>query len=534
MTFVGFSKYALLVQVFSLSTVTGCSKSALEHDKERLAVYQITQAPKMGSRMNVPFGQSVTLLGMTLPKGARIVPGEPFKVTFYWRLDKPLGPGYRLLTRIVNAGGETILNADSAGPLRERRNRKPAWSPSDWTVGKIYVDELVLKVPAEIHDKFVRLVVGIRKNEVPLKPGAGVFDKRGYLTVAELPVDPRHKSYQVVQLAVPMLEQTETIELDGQMNETAWKSAAQLSSLLDMVRDEVPATDAPFTAEAKLLWDVRGLYLGVRVRDADVQGGFVARGGELPLWKRDALEMVFKNGEKPDNESYYRVAVNPQNLVFDAFYKDLELPEGDRRGLGDTAWHSGVKVATAVFGTLEQPEDEDEGYGQELFIPWASLSRPAPFLPLPGAAIWFNFAVHSQGMALGFSPYMSDGSLQFARDLGKLVLVPPVPRAAAPTAATTSPTPAGTHVSTIPTRIAPLTVELPVQVLEHEAAVVAAHMAADMARAAAIKDLIPSPDSAGVLPAGPANPLADGALKPAQPGVLDEKPTQAQPAAPAP
>ncbi|MGC4065597.1 MAG: carbohydrate-binding family 9-like protein [Polyangiaceae bacterium] len=469
---------------------------------------------------------------MTLPKGARIVPGETFKVTFYWRLDKPLGPGFRLLTRVHNESGETLLNGDSSGPLRERRNRKPAWSPSDWTVGKIYVDEQVLKMPPEMHGKFVRLVVGIRKGDVPLKPGSGVFDRRGYLTVAELPIDTRPPSYQVVQLTIPMIEQTETIDIDGEMKEPAWKTAARLPSLLDMVHDEIPSTDAKFSAEARLLWDVRGLYLGVRVRDADVQGGFVARGDELPLWKRDALEMVLKSGDKPNNENYYRIAVNPQNLVFDSFYRELEIPDGSRRGFGDTSWQSGVKVATSVSGTLEQPEDEDEGYGQELFIPWASLNHPAPFVPLPGASIWFNFAVYSQGTALGFSPYLGDGLLQFARDLGKLVLNPQVassPVSKTATASTSNPAPS------LPTRIGPLTAELPTQVLEHEAALVAAHTAAELARVAAERALVASPDGAATPPpAGPANPAADGAPKPAPLEGAEEKPSKAQPVTPSP
>jgi hypothetical protein len=524
MTFVGFSKCVLLLQVFSLSTLTGCSKSALEHDKERLAAYQLTQEPPMGSRLNIAFDQSVTLLGMTLPKGARIVPGEPFNVTFFWRLDKPLSPGYRLLTRVVNASGETLLNADSAGPLRERRNRKPALSPSDWTVGKIYVDEQVLKIPTELHESFVRINVGIRNKEVALKPSGGVFDKRGYLKVAELPVDARRKSYQVLQLTVPMLEPTQAIEIDGEMKEPAWKTAAQLPALLDMVRDKTPATDATFSADAKLLWDVRGLYIGVRVRDADVQGGFDTRAGEPPLWKRDALEAVLKIGEKPGNKNYYRIAVNPQNLVFDSFYRDLEIPDGAKRGLGDPSWQSGVKVATAVSGTLEQPVDDDEGYEQELLIPWASLSSPIQFMPMPGASLWFNFAVHSQGVALGFSPYLTDRSLQYSRDLGKLVLGPYV----ADTPST------GRSVYTQTTRIPPLTVELPVQVLEHEAAVLAARMAVERAQAEAIKALVASPDGSAALRPEPAVPAADGAPKPAQPEAAEARPKQIAPAAPAP
>lgn len=478
MTFASKTKCLSIVSVLLVASTLGCSKSPSEQDAARRAALQLDVAPNITTKLDIAFGDQVTLLGYSLDNKGPLRAKDKVKVTFYWRLDKKLEPGWRLSSRLIGERGETLLNADDIGKLRERRNRKQIMAPSEWVVGKIYVDEQILRMPMKLSGNSAKLVVALRKAESNLAPKSGEVDKRGYLTVTQLPIEVRHKAITVPQLNVPLLESSSTIKLDGKLDEEAWKTAATLPALVDMLNGKVPAADAPVTAQVKFLWNDQALYVAFDVREKDIEGGFKKTVKEPALWKRDALEFIFKLNDKADNKNYYRIATGPLNLVFDSVYTDFEVPNVPDRGpVGDLAWSSKVKVATTVSGSIDDASDDDQGYVQELQFPWASFDHDKDFVAKAGASLWLNFAVWSQRNALGFSPYFSDKSLQVARRFGKIVLAP----AGTPNAA--------------PTQVPAVTTELP------------ANLAAAQAAALAATSNAPAASSA--------KPAADEAKKPA-------------------
>lgn len=423
MVHVSLTKCVSVLSILLLAAAAGCSKSDQDQARERLAAVQLDAVPNIPSKLGIAFGDQVTLLGYKLEARDKARPKDKLKITFYWRSDKKLEPGWRLSSRLVGERGEVLVNADDVGPLRERRNRRQVLSPSDWTVGKIYVDEQVVRYPNRLAGKTVGMVVSLRKGDRTLAPKSGTVDKRGNLEVVTIPVEVRRKAYTVPQLTVPLVAGTNSIKLDGKLDEEAWKTAASLPNLVSLKSNRAPAEDAPNRAAAKLLWNEKSLFLGLDVRDDDLEGGFPKTAKEPPLWKRDGFEIVLKVDGKADNKNYYRILVNLQNLVFDSAYTDFELPAHEKLGpVGYREWSSRVKVATLITGTVGDASDSDQGYVQEIEIPWVSFEQDRGFTAKADAVVWANFGVRARGDVFGFSPYLGDGSLQVARRFGKLLL----------------------------------------------------------------------------------------------------------------
>jgi hypothetical protein len=425
MTFASKSKCYSIVSILLVAATMSCSKGSGDHDKSRLATLQLDAAPNIPTKLDIAFGDQVTLLGYKLDSQGPLHPKDKVKVTFYWRLDKKVEPGFRLTSRVVGERGEVLLNADDIGKLRERRNRKQILAPSDWQVGKVYVDDQLLRMPSKLPGRFAKIIVGLRKAETSLIPKSGDVDKRGYLTIATLPIEIRNKATTVPQVNVPLLESNSAIKIDGKLDEEAWKIAASVPVLADLSSGREPAADAPLIGKAKLLWNDQSLFVALEVQDKDLEGGFKKNAKEPLLWKRDAVEFVFKLNDKPDNKDYYRIATGLQNLVFDSFYEDFAVPNlPDRGPVGDLVWSSKIKYAVQVSGTVDDAEDDDVGYVEEIQFPWSAFDRSKDFVARAGASVWINFAVWSEGDAIGYSPYLSDKSLQVARRFGKIVLSP--------------------------------------------------------------------------------------------------------------
>lgn len=493
MTFLSSTRnLTLLASLLASSSQVACSKCSGRDDKARLAALQLDQAPAIEKPMTVAFGDQVTLLGYKLESPEALHAKDRVKITFYWRLEKDLPAGWRLASRVVGERGEVLLNADDIGPLRERRNRKQVLSPSEWAVGKVYVDEQVLRLPSKLSGNFIKILAAFRKGDESLKPATGEVDKRGYLTVVQIPVDIRRKARQVPQYALPRLESTSKLEIDGVADEPAWSKALAFSNLTDLRTGRSTPSESGISANAKVMWDEAALYLAVDVADSDLTGGFKKSAVEPPVWKRDSLEIVLKTKDSADNKDYYRIGVGIQGLIFDAAYDDFGLPAGAAGAIpGNLAFKSDVQVGVKLKGTLDEPTDEDTGYTMEVRIPWSALGGKEPFAAANDKSFWMNFAVYSAGEVRGLVPYFGDQSLQVARCFGKFVFTP------------------ADKPMVEPVFIQPLTGDLPESLVQKQAAL-AAKIAAESAAANAQKGAASAASAPNLGAEGAAPPPAAG------------------------
>ncbi|MGH1346172.1 MAG: carbohydrate-binding family 9-like protein [Nannocystales bacterium] len=160
-----------------------------------------------------------------------------------------------------------------------------------------------------------------------------------------------------------------TPSVDGTLGETLWASAAH-TALVDSLVGEpsrLGATreDAPDwgPTEVAFAWDQAHLYVGAWLPDRDLRGTYTER--DDPIWKQEVFELfVFGDDRRAD---YLELQVSPRGVQFDARF--------ERYRKGDEAWNGNFAAPVSVRGTVEVPEDRDEGWTTEFAVPWSDICR---------------------------------------------------------------------------------------------------------------------------------------------------------------
>jgi Carbohydrate family 9 binding domain-like len=163
------------------------------------------------------------------------------------------------------------------------------------------------------------------------------------------------------------------VQIDGKLDDEAWASAAWTEEFVDI---EGPAKPKPrFRTRAKMLWDAEFFYVAADLEEPHVWG---------TLTQHDAVIFADPDFEvfiDPDGDThaYYEFELNALNTGWDLF---LPKPYKDG-GSARNEWEiPGLKTAVHVRGTLNNPNDRDDGWSVELAFPWKVLAehahRPAP------------------------------------------------------------------------------------------------------------------------------------------------------------
>lgn len=185
------------------------------------------------------------------------------------------------------------------------------------------------------------------------------------------------------------------IEIDGRLEEEAWRLAPVSNPFVDIVTGE----PAWFDTRVRLLWDDDFLYFGFTAEETDVWGTLTER--DSKIYEENDLE-IFIAGK----DTYYEFEISARNVIYEVFWvwKDVTLPpgfdpatqrtmvldgvgghrhpRGERWGFLD--WDCpGLKHAVHVDGTLNQRDDVDRGWSAEIAIPWTSLALLADGRSLP-------------------------------------------------------------------------------------------------------------------------------------------------------
>lgn len=147
-------------------------------------------------------------------------------------------------------------------------------------------------------------------------------------------------------------------EIDGKIDDPAWKSAAPIERFAAFWDKRTAGSKT----KALLLWDDQALYFAGTMSDSEIKAFGSKRNDKL--WFGDVFELFLKPAEaRPE---YYEFQVNPKSVILElAFPKrgfDFETLAA-KPPLGFTA-------AAAVNGTLDEPGDKDESWTVEGKIPW--------------------------------------------------------------------------------------------------------------------------------------------------------------------
>jgi len=458
--------FAVFVAAAAPAYLAGCvggSKGLSSEDKERLKPYILDAEPAdLQHKIDVNFENKLHIIGYKVePETAK--PGQDVKATYYWRCDDTIDEGWKLFTHLKDEN-EHSDNLDNNGPIRELKNDKQVLGPDKWEKGKIYVDEQTFKMPDWVKGPELQILTGIWKGGARLRivQGPSDGDNRAIVAKVKTGVPPDdHTMNQgkppggdVPALVVNKLAANDKIVIDGKPDDKAWGGAATTGPFVDVGTGK-PNTSFPVNASAKLAWDDTNLYVFFDVKDPDVTGGFSDKTkapadftatGLPKLWTKHTVEVMTDPDGDGDAKDYYELQINPQNMVFHSQFDTKQQPSGGENGpFGHEDWDPKLKSAVVVKGTLDKPDDKDEGYTVEAAIPWAAFAKAEKHPPKSGDSWRMNFYAMQDNGGVAWSPILGKGNFHFAARFGRITWM--VPGAA--------PADAGADASTKPDAAAP-------------------------------------------------------------------------------
>lgn len=173
---------------------------------------------------------------------------------------------------------------------------------------------------------------------------------------------------EVADLVFEITPATKSINIDGNINDKAWKDSAKLVMV-------------PFKADVSLVkttvrgtWDEKYLYLSFECKEPEIDKlSFANRKADDPLiWKDSSVE-IFLN-PTGDRQIFYHLIINPKGVLSDQ--KIVFNKTGSKKY--DWNWNSGAKVKTNV---------NKSSWTVEVRIPFATLGIPNA----TGSSIVANF-----------------------------------------------------------------------------------------------------------------------------------------------
>lgn len=163
------------------------------------------------------------------------------------------------------------------------------------------------------------------------------------------------KTYVASKTSTPLV-------IDGDESDVSW-SKVDWTDLFEDIENNVKPK---YATKVKMLWDETNFYILAKIDEPHVWAN---------LKQRDTI--IFYNNDfevfiDPDSDTfnYYELEINALNTAWDLF---LSKPyrENDNVVLND--WNiPGLKSAVKIKGTLNNPNDIDEGWVLEMAIPWVS------------------------------------------------------------------------------------------------------------------------------------------------------------------
>lgn len=172
--------------------------------------------------------------------------------------------------------------------------------------------------------------------------------------MSELP-----KSYYCKKIDRPL-------QLDGFMTDPLWDSAEWTDDFTDITGD--PSMKPRFRTRAKMLWCDDYFYVAAEMEEPHVWGTITQK-NEVMFNDNDFEVFIDPDG---DSMNYYEFEVNALNSIWEL---SLPLPysEGGIPILGCNL--DGLISKVGIKGTLNDPNDTDEGWCVEIAFPWKRLAK---------------------------------------------------------------------------------------------------------------------------------------------------------------
>ncbi|KAK4045067.1 hypothetical protein OUZ56_032475 [Daphnia magna] len=435
-----FFTLAPLAVILTLSGCVGSNKGLSDDDKERLQPYVVDVAPADITQLDGNFENKLRIIGYKLDR-AVATPGSTVKVTLYWKCEEKLDDGWMLFTHVDDPVSNQVTNFDWGSAIREQKGDRQILGPDRWEKGKVYVDEIDMRIPdwGPGMGPELRIMTGIWRKDDRLRvlSGANDGDNRAILFTLKTGRTPT-KVEESVSNCPPARKSSLTARRTRRRGR--WRRRPEFSSTCRPGAEQ----GLPGERRGKITWDDANMYVLFEVKDPTVTGGFNDPKAQptkftvtgLPkLWTEDTVEIMTDPDGDGDNVDYYELQINPQNKVFHSQFDARQKPEGGENGpFGHEDWAPKLKSAVVVKGTLDKPEDKDEGYTVETAIPWSAFAKAKNHPPRNGDTWRMNFYAMEKNSGVSWSPILKKGNFHYAPRFGKVEWFDPAAKVETPDA----------------------------------------------------------------------------------------------------
>ena len=195
------------------------------------------------------------------------------------------------------------------------------------------------------------------------------------MPVASLPAP---RSYDVQLTSAPIV-------IDGKLDDPAWNQARWTTDFVDIEGSAKP--NPRYRTRVKMLWDDQYLYIAAEMEEPNVKATLTQH--DSVIFHDNDFEVFIK--PLPGSESYYEFEINALNTGWDLFLDKPYL----KGGKADNSWDiPNLKTAVSVEGTLNNPNDHDQGWTVEIAYPWRAfqLRQPEVHQPTPATTWRINFS----------------------------------------------------------------------------------------------------------------------------------------------
>lgn len=147
------------------------------------------------------------------------------------------------------------------------------------------------------------------------------------------------------------------LKIDGQ-EDKAWENAPFTDSFIDISEDTTPR----FDTKVKMMWDDEFLYVFATLEEPHVWGDIKER--DAIIYLNNDFEVFINPSEF--NPTYGEIEINALNTVW-----DLLLNKPYRAGgYANFHWNlDSIQTAVHIVGSLNDPNDVDQGWNVEMAIP---------------------------------------------------------------------------------------------------------------------------------------------------------------------
>ena len=157
-----------------------------------------------------------------------------------------------------------------------------------------------------------------------------------------------------------------TIQIDGKLDEPAWKDARWTEDFVDIEGSKKPLPK--LRTRAKMLWDKEYFYIAAELMEPHLQGTLTQH--DAVIFQDNDFEVFIDPNS--DNHQYFELELNTLNTTWDLF---LPRPYKDGGSAEDNWEFTGLKTGVHLDGTVNDPTDQDKSWSVEIAIPWSSFSK---------------------------------------------------------------------------------------------------------------------------------------------------------------